>query len=392
VIEFSTAEIERILGIEIGADVVTNLLGRLGFRVQGDDPLEVTVPTFRPDVLRPADLVEEVARLYGFDNIPARLRLGNGGGLPFAERRMRQVREIMVGAGYHEAFLFSFIGSSDLDLLGLPDGDPAREAIAVVNPLREEEGAMRTTLLPGLLKAAAVNIGRRVDDVRIFEVGSVFLPGTGKLPEQPVRLGFVAAGDGGGSWGGAGSGYDVYDATGIWELLAAAMRFPEPSVRSRERPPFHPGRCAEVLVGGSPVGVVGEIHPNVAAAFGLEGRVIGGEIDLAPGLVDRGHWEFAPPSPFPPQIFDLAFSVGIDVPADTLLDAVDASAGVWLEDRSIFDVYAGESVDEDNKSIALKLTMRAPDRTLTDSDVAPVRRRIVQAVEEATGGILRGEV
>jgi phenylalanyl-tRNA synthetase beta chain len=392
IIIFPVAEVERVLGIEVASATVTDLLERLGFGVTGDDVLEVTVPTRRPDVLRPADLVEEVARLYGFDNIPGRLRLGTGGGLPADEQQIRHVRAVMVGAGYHEVFNFSFIGASHLDALGLSAGDPARIGIPVVNPLREEEGVMRTTLLPGLLEAAGINSARRVDDVRIFEIGSVFLPGTGKLPEQPIRLGFVAAGDGGVSWDERRAGYDVYDATGVWELLADAMQLPAATIRKQDRAPFHPGRCAEVLVAGSPIGVVGEILPRVAAAFGLEGRAIAGEIDLAPLLVDRGHWEFAPPSVYPPQIFDLAFSVDLGVPASAVLAAIDAVAGEWLEDRFVFDVYEGASLGEGTKSVAVKLTMRAADRTLSDEDVAPVRRRIVEAVETATGGSLRGEV
>jgi phenylalanyl-tRNA synthetase beta chain len=392
VITFDPAEAERLLGIAIPVEVITDLLGRLEFEVRGTELLEVAVPTWRPDILRPADLVEEVARLYGFDNFPARLRLGSGEGLPESERRLRHVREVFVGAGYHEAFLFSFIGAADIEVLGLPPDDPARTGIRVVNPLREEEGVMRTTLLPGLLKAAALNVARRVDDVRLFEVGAVFPRGTGKIPDQPLRLGFVAAGTGGASWDAEAPRYDVYDATGLWELVASTMRVPDASVRTGTRAPFHPGRCAEVVIGEAAIGVVGEIHPAVASSFGLEGRVIAGEIDLVPVLVDRDRWAFSPPSTYPPQIFDLAFSVPASVPASAVLEAVDASAGDWLEDRAVFDVYEGDAVGEGSKSVALKLTMRAPDRTLADEDVLPVRRRIVEAVEEATGGVLRGEV
>lgn len=391
-IEFPVAEVERVLGIEIAATTVAELLRRLGFTVAGDDVLQISVPTRRPDVLRPADLVEEVARLYGFENIPGRLRLGTGGGLPAEEQRIRRVREVLVGAGYHELISFSFIGAPDLDALDLPAGDPTRIGIPVVNPLRDEEGVMRTTLLPALLKAAGINSARRVDDVRLFEIGSVFLPGTGKLPEQPQRLGFIAAGDGGESWDEGRDGYDVYDATGVWELLVDAMRLPAATIQRLEQAPFHPGRCAAVLVAGAPIGVVGEIHPRVAAAFGLEGRVVAGEIDLEPLLADRGDWSFSPPSVYPPQIFDLAFSVDRGVPAAAVLGAIDASAGDWLEERFVFDIYDGTSIDTGAKSVAVKLTMRAPDRTLTDDEAAGVRRRIVEAVEDATGGSLRGEV
>lgn len=392
VIELPMSEIERLLGITIESEPATDLLTRLGFAVTGSDPLTVTVPTRRPDVKRPADLVEEIARLYGYKNIPARLRMGTGGGLPVAEKRLRKLRSVMVGAGYHETFNFSFIGETDLDQLALPDGDPARHGIAVVNPLRDEEGVMRTTLLPGLLQAAALNLSRRLDEVQLFEIGKVFLPGPDKLPDQPDRLGFVAAGVRAGGWGHTGSGYDVYDATGLWETVADAMELPEPGVVPVSRPPFHPGRAAAVTIGDEMIGIVGEIDPAVARTFGVEGRVIAGEIDAAPLLTDRGPWTFRPPSQYPPQVFDLAFDVADEVSASAILDAVNRSAGDVLERVEVFDVYAGQALGEGRKSIAIKLTLRAPDRTLSDENAAPIRREIVAAVEAATGGKLRGEL
>ncbi|GMQ85947.1 MAG: phenylalanine--tRNA ligase subunit beta [Acidimicrobiia bacterium] len=390
VIELELSEIERLLGVTVESRRATDLLTRLGFGVEGSDPLTVTVPTRRPDVGRPADLVEEIARLYGFENIPSRLRMGTGRGLPVTERRLRKLRSVMVGAGYHEALNFSFIGAADLDRLGLPESDEARDGIRVVNPLREEEGVMRTTMLPGLLRAASLNVSRRIEDVQIFEIGKVFLHGSGKLPDQPDRLGFVGAGVRTAGWGRTGSGYDVYDATGLWETIAAAMDLPEPAVHPVQRAPFHPGRAAAVTIGGDMVGIVGEVDPAVVRAVGLDGRVIAGEIDVAPLVIDRGPWVFEVPSPYPPQIFDLAFEVDEQVPAAKILDAINDTAGDMLERLVVFDVYAGESLDEGRKSIAVNLTFRAPDRTLSDEETAPLRRSIVAAVESASGGELRG--
>jgi phenylalanyl-tRNA synthetase beta chain len=392
VISFPLGEVDRILGITLPRETVVDLLGRLGFAATGPDPLDVVVPTWRPDVLRPADLVEELARLHGFDNIPDEVRVGTGGGLSFRQRRVRRLREVLVGAGYHETLRFSFVGPADLDALELPNGDPARVGIPVLNPLRDEEGVLRTTLLPGLLRAAGLNVARHVDEACLFEIGKVFLAGSEKLPEQPDRLGFIAVGTSPGTWEGPGVGHDIFDATGLWKLIADALALPDPSLRSAVAPAFHPGRTAEVLVAGTPVGVVGEVLPAVADRFGLGGgRVAAGEIDLEPLLIDRGDWTFATPSLHPPQIFDLAFAVPEDVPSSAVLDAIDASAGGLLEDRRVFDVYRGPGLAEGMKSIAIRLTLRATDRTLTDTEVAPVRRSIVERVEAATGGDLRGE-
>ncbi|MEA2023036.1 MAG: phenylalanine--tRNA ligase subunit beta, partial [Actinomycetota bacterium] len=391
-IELHMSEIDRLLGIGMDSDVAAALLERFGFATTGTDPLVVAVPTRRPDVHRPADLIEEIARLYGFENIPGRLRFGDGLGLPVREQRLRLLRSVMTGAGFDEIFSFSFIGAADLDALHLPGDDPARTGITVVNPLRDEEGVMRTTLLPGLLKAASSNTAKRVDDVRIFEVGKVFLPGEDVLPDQPDRLGFAAAGGATQTWDSGGRGYDVYDATGIWETIARSMRLEDTHLRPTERAPFHPGRAAEIMYDGAVIGIVGEIHPAVAAAHGLEGRVIAGEVEVDPLLAARDPWQFDVPSSYPPQVFDLAFEIDSDVPAGDVLTAVDEAGKGMVEKRTLFDVYEGDPIPEGRKSIAINLTVRAPDRTLSDEDVAPIRRAIVEAVEVATGGTLRGSV
>jgi len=392
VVDLETREILRLLGVRIESEDARMLLTRLGFDVTGGDPLSVLVPTRRPDVHRPADLIEEIARLYGFENIPARLRFGTGTGLDDTEKRRRMLRTVMTGAGYNEIFSFSFIGAADLDALQLAADDPARVGIRVVNPLREEEGVMRTTLLPGLIKGAASNLGQRVDDVRLFEIGKVFLPGDGPLPDQPDRFGFVAAGRPFPRWDGTGNGYDVFDATGVWELVGRSMRLPDCEVRPVSITPFHPGRAAEVVLDGNRIGLIGEIHPGVAASHGIEGRVIAGELHLDPLIATREAWRFVAPSIYPPQMFDLAFEVDGDVPAGAILEAIDGAGGELVEERRVFDVYEGESIPDGRKSIAISLTVRAPDRTLSDTDVAPIRRAIVEAVTAATGATLRGVV
>ena len=164
-----------------------------------------------------------------------------------------------------------------------------------------------------------------------------------------------------------------------------------PGVRKARLPTFHPGRAAEVLIAGDVVGAVGELHPRVAAAFGLSGRVIAGKIDLEGILVSREPWTYEPPSVYPPAIFDLAFEVDEPVEAGAVLDAIDESGGALVEARKIFDLFRGNPLPAGRKSIAVRLTLRAPDRTLTDEEVAPIRRVIVARVEEATGASLRGE-
>ncbi len=390
-IDLPLGEIPRVLGVDIPGEVAGGMLARLGFGVDGDDPLHVTVPTRRPDVTRPVDLIEEIARLYGFDNIPDRVATGSGGGLPVEEAMRRRLREVLVGAGYHEALTFSFLAPELLDALGLPDDDPRRDTIALLNPLSEDEGVLRTTLLPGLLRAAALNVDRHLPDVALFETGKVFFPGDAAIPDQPDRLAFVTVGRRGGDWESPGRPVDLRDATGLWEMIAHELRLPDPALTRTSAMPFHPGRAAEVHTGGEAIGVVGELHPRVVEAVGLRGRVVAGEIDLAPLLVERELWQFTRPSSFPPAVFDLAFEVDETLPAATLLAAIDEAGEGLIERRSLFDVFSGGPIPDGHKSLAVRLVLRDPDRTLSDDDVAPIRRRIVAEVQERTGGELRGE-
>jgi len=391
-ISYRLSETSRTLGIELSAGETTSLLERLTFGVEGTDPLTVTVPTRRPDVRKPVDLVEEIARLHGFAGIPDTVPSGPGEGLPGTERRLRMLRNILVGSGLHEILTFSFIGADDLEHLHPEDPASVAAAIAVVNPLNETEGVMRTSLIPGLLKAASTNIGRRLPQATLFEIGKVFLPGTGKIPDQPDRLGFVLAGQPDAQWHTGTRAYDVHDGTGRIELLTTAMGVPGVRLVGSHRPPFHPGRCADVMIGDTRIGTVGEIMPSIATSFGLSGRVVVAEIDIADLVQDRGHWQYEIPSAFPPVVFDMAFATPQDVPAATVLEAADTAAGDLLEHSQLFDVFSGESVGEGLVSYAINFRLRAADRTLTDEEVGPVRRAIADAVTAATGATLRGEL
>jgi phenylalanyl-tRNA synthetase beta chain len=390
-IEYPLSETRRILGISLDSETTTDLLERLTFGVEGDDVLTVTVPTRRPDVRAPVDLVEEIARLHGFDSIPATLPQGPGGGLSYRERRLRLIRDIMVGAGFHQLVGFSFIGNADLDKLGLSDGHVARESISLVNPLNDTEGIMRTTLLPGLLKAASTAISRKNASARLYEIGKVFLPGGGKLPEQPDRLAFMLAGEVEGDWSSDSRGFDLYDGTGVWELLADKLGLVNAELRQASVTPYHPGRCAEIVLDDAVIGTVGEIHPKVTEAFGLSGRVVAAEFDLDELLLEKTPWQYEQPSVFPAVVFDLAFSVGSDIPSARVVTAAETGGGDLIDGIDVFDVFEGDSIGAELKSIAIRVHLRASDRTLTDEEIAPVRKSIADAVTAATEGKLRGE-
>ncbi|MCU0281362.1 MAG: phenylalanine--tRNA ligase subunit beta [Acidimicrobiia bacterium] len=390
VVPLPRQEAARLLGMELGAERIGELLTRLGFRVEGEGPWQVTVPTYRPDVTRPADLVEEIARLHGYDEFPSRLPKGVGEGLPVEERRRRRVRRALVGAGGFEILTFSFQGPGEIEALGLPKGDPRRSMVRVRNPLSEEQSFLRTSLIPGLLQGLRANAARGRGDALVFELGRVFFPSSGDLPEQPQRVAFAATGRTA-EWRGEGLAgeRDARDAVGIWEALAAGLGV-EYRLEQAAEAPFHPGRCGRVLVGDEVIGLVGELHPAVAAHFGLSGRVALGDFDLDALLAPAPVRGFAVPSPYPPVVFDLAFDLAEEVPAAALLAAVRDGAGARLERVEVFDVFRGAPLAAGRKSLAVRLTFRDPQRTLTDEDLVPVRERITEGVAAALGGRLRG--
>ncbi|NND84615.1 MAG: phenylalanine--tRNA ligase subunit beta, partial [Acidimicrobiia bacterium] len=386
VIELSVRDVTRTLGDHFEDGEIASLLGRLHFEVAGTDPMVVRVPTFRPDVTRPVDLVEEVLRLKGFDGIPASLPDGAGGGLTREQHRVRLLRQVLNGAGLDEAQTFSFHGADELARMGLPESDPRRDAIRVRNPLREEESLLRTTLLPGLLESARYNLSHGVPGAALFEIGRVFFdeeaPEYGVVPHQPVHLAFVIVGEP--QLPGVfedGDPVDVFTSTALVRHIAAHLGFDEVRFAASDRPPLHPVRGAEVTVEGDIIGHVGELHPRVARAWELPGRVAVGEVEVAPLAADRPLWRFVEPSAFPPADFDLAFVAADEVSADTLLDALRSAVGDLGESMDVFDEYRGASVGEGRRSLAVRVRLRAHDRTLTSEEAGAVREAAIAAVE-----------
>ncbi len=385
-VDLTARDVSRLLGPAPSFGDALSLLERLGFRMDRDGrSARVTVPTHRADVTRPADLVEEIARLHGYDRFPDLVRHGRRGGLTPEQLAVRRLREALVGAGLAEAQTLSFIGQDDLDALGLPREDSRRVTIRVKNPLREEEAILRTTLLPGLMGAMSRNAARGLKSVRLFETGRVFTarddPEDPRIPFQPFHLAMVLS----------GPGVDVFAATGLVDLLArVADRRLE--LRQESLPGLHPGRGAVVTRGANDIGMVGELHPAAVRRFGLEGRVAVAEIGLGPLVSGSPSWVLEDVSAYPPMVFDLAFVLADTVPAGRLLEVVEGSAGRHLESVELFDEFKGGSIPDDHRSLAVRITLRAMDHTISDEEAAPIGRGIAAAVADRLGGVLRGSM
>ena len=391
-LELSLSLVTRTLGRDFPADQVAGLLEKLELDVSGGDPLTVVVPTFRPDLERPIDLVEEIARLHGFDRFGESLPRGSAAGLTSEQRRERKLRAALIGAGLHQAVHLSFMDPDDLDLFAYPAADPARNVVRVRNPLREEEGVLRTTLLPGLLASLRYNASHGASHGGLFETGRVFFADPDeadpRIPNQPLRLGFAMFGVSGGlELGGSGRPTDAYTATAVARLIAEVLEL-EITLHAGTYPGFHPGRCAEVVLDGHVVGHVGEVHPSVAKHYDLAGRVAAGELDLPDLVAATAKPQLETPSVFPRSEFDLAFVVDRDVPSADLVAATAGAAGDLIESAEVFDEYRG--LEDGRKSLAIHYVLRAPDRTLSGEEVAPVRAAMIEAAS-ATGAVLRGQ-
>lgn len=389
VVELAAGEARRLLGVELPAEVQADYLRRLGFVVAGADPMTVTVPSFRPDVFRPADLIEEILRIHGYNEVPSSsLPIGRGGGLSADQRAFRTIRSALVGAGFYEILSFDWVGRSELESLALDPDDPRMDPIRIRNPLNDEQEYLRTTLVPGLLAGLRRSAQRNRPGAALFEVGSVYLRGDESLPDQPERVAFVATGTRSQSPLHDAGEYVVSDAVGATEVLFEALGV-EASIDQRAIPGMHPGRGGVVLSNGTEVGVVGELDPEVAASWDLEGSVVLAEFEAA-GLLTAAIVPFVAPSPYPPVVFDLAFDVASETPAGHLMDAVRSAAGPDLEQAVIFDVFEGPPLGEGHTSIGVRLTFRSAERTLTDDELIPIRSEIIGQVAEQVAGTLRG--
>lgn len=393
---FSPQRCNRLLGTHIPDEVMADLFRRLGFVVTpgADDAWTITVPSRRGDISMEADLVEEVGRLYGYDNIPSTLPFGaTTVGVRNVNQRLRKrTREVLIGAGMTEVFPYSFSHPSALDTLRIGPDSPYRNMIPLLNPLSDERIAMRTHLLPGLAEIAQHNLAHGVVGGEIFEIGRVYwakeLPLVGQ-PQEPTQWAGLWFGDHAAGLGERARPSDWFDAKGVIETWLHALGLDDVQFQPASFPWLHPGRSAEIVLRGHRIGYLGELHPETAAAYDA-GRAIYAEFDVD-ALVDdlSERWLVHSLPRFPASHRDLAVVVNADVPAGTLLElAQQAGAGI-LETCHVFDVYTGTGIPAGKKSIAIAFTYRAEDRTLTDDEVAAAQEAILSIWGTAVGAALR---
>jgi phenylalanyl-tRNA synthetase beta chain len=399
VIDLKMSEVRRVLGIDLPQSECARLLGALEFKVEaaGKDVLRVTAPPHRLDIeAGPADLIEDLVRLHGYDRLPATLlsdRLPPQAAnepLTFEER----VKDRLVSAGLQEVITYALTTAEREKALGLPEAD----YVKLLNPISKEREVMRHSVLTGVLEVLVNNL-KHADDVRLFEVGAVYLPRAGhKLPEEPRRLALALCGRRQAEfWAepdASRPALDFFDLKGVVEGLVADLHLQEVSYQPSKAAALHPGRAADLVVGGKTLGRFGELHPRVAAACGMEGRqVLVGEFDLEGlrGALPPSRTLYRAVPSFPAALRDVAVVVRENVPAERVAAEIRAAGAPLLRGLRLFDLYRGDSIPAGTKSLAYALSYQADDRTLTEKEIDKAHEKIENRLRHVLGAQIRGK-
>ena len=381
VLDLQPQRINALLGTDISAEFMVKTLRNLGFRVESET---VTVPSWRGDVAHYTDLAEEVARFYGYNVIEPTMFKGDvtslTGGLTEKQALERKISELARGLGYSEIYTYSFIGTSDYDKIGMPQDAKERNSVRILNPLGEDKAIMRTTPLPSMLETLARNRGYRNENVRLFELAKVYPPVEGEeLPEESVVLTL-------GVYGNA----DFYLVKGELETILRALRVKNISfIADATIKTFHPGRSALIYSGDTFIGIIGQIHPQIAKEYGLP-ETYASELELNAIIQTRETEQKYKALPrFPSIERDLAVVCDNEVTAAALTECIAKSGGGLLAEVTLFDVYTGAPIPEGKKSLAFSLKLRADDRTLTDEEADTVMKTVLAALESTYNAVIR---
>lgn len=384
---FRRSQVKRLIGQEIDSRFIEEGLGRLGFELERESPdgWVATVPSHRFDIEGEADLVEEVARLHGFEQVPE-VSLEGMRAVPRLVRETRSLREFVAAQGYREVISYSFLPRSLVEDLGQKDG-----AIALLNPMSSDQAVMRASLLPGLLRCLSSNMSRQHTRARLFELGRVFLNRDADLESQPLRIAGVHCG---GlwpeSWNQSKRDVDFFDIKGdVERLLGFCGLAADARWRRSTHPLCHPGRGATLVLDHQQAGVVGELHPDHARAIEIDYQVCFFELDVS-AISRRKPVKFFEPSRFPRMRRDLAVVVRRELPVIEIEEAIRSASDELLSDVGVFDVYEGSGIEESDKSVAIRLIFQTRGRTLKDEEVSQRVELIVDALKVRFDASLRG--
>ena len=379
-VKLEPEKINALLGTDIDEASMRRYLEKLGFTLEGD---MIEVPSWRGDVEHYTDIAEEVARFYGYNEIPIRFTggLSTAGGFSPLQQFERELGQVCRSLGLDEIITYSFISPSYYDKIGWAADDPRRDSLKILNPLGEDTSIMRTTVLPSMLEILTKNVNVRNKEAWLYELGKIYLKRPDGTAEEPKVL----------SLGAFGPGLSFFTLKGWVEQIFAALALGEPRFEAEKaNPSYHPGRCAKVYAGEKPVGVLGQIHPQVAKNYGVDAELYCAELSFEALLALKGGTPVFKPLPrFPAVTRDIALLCDRGIPVGELAACIRESGGQYLKEAKLFDVYAGERVPADKKSVAFSLTMRAEDQTLTDEHAEETLRAVLSALAEKFGAVIR---
>ncbi len=397
-VDFTVEDINRRLGTELPASEMTGIMEKLGFQVEGKGPgsYQVLVPSWRNDVSCMEDISEEVARIHGYDNIPSTLPFGRAvqGGQSPVQDFVDKIKSVLVGMGMCEELSFGFTHPSVFDKLRIPEDSPLRQAVPIMNPLTDEYPLVRTTLLSGIFENALRNYSRKNEDVRLFEVAPVFYPKALPVTEQPVQVlklaGIIMGRRNAVGWSQAKDEVDFYDMKGIVEELLKQIAISKYTVEPGEHYAMHPGKTAVFKKGREIIATVGEVHPAVAAAFGISKKMYIFEMDidtLMKYTAKNFHCEHLPK--YPAITRDLAMLVDDAVAAGEVEQVIEKNGGKHFREVTLFDVYTGKQIAEGKKSLAFTVRFQSDERTLTDEEADTAFNNIISAISSKFKAELR---
>ena len=383
-VDVKVAGINKLLGTDISSDDMSDIFKKLEMKVSGDkNILKVTPPTVRMDLNDEVDFSEEVARIYGYDNLEISNHKDNCEAGITESRMLRDItRNTLIGLGFNEIQTYSFFPPMGVDSIGIPQDSDKRDFVKIINPLGEETSVMRTVLLPDMMEVLERNYKRNIFSASAFEIGNTFINQKGaQLPEERFSL----------SLGLYGKGKDFFELKGVIENVLKILGIKDHTFTAyKDTETYHPGRCAMLKIGDDDAGLLGELHPDVLDRYGIEERVYAAEIDMELLIEKADIMRYYEPLPRYPFITrDISLVVKDDVPVREIENLAKQNGGKLLKSMTLFDKYKGKQIADGMKSLSFNMIYRADDRTLTDEEVVPVHQKILDTLDKKLGAVLR---
>ncbi len=385
IISLRAKRVKELLGIDINEDDIKRLLNRVNFDTVGTDTISVTIPTYRDDVEGEADLIEEIARMYGYENIPSKLMdsTSTPGGKSFKQKIIDLAKTNLVAQGLFEAYTYSFVSPNVYNKINLSVENSLRNAIKILNPLGEDQSIMRTTIIPNIMDVVSRNFNKKISDGAFFELSKIYL--AEKLPLVDLANEYETL-----TMAMYGKNIDFFGLKGAIENLLEELKIEKYRILPSNNESFHPGRTAELLINNKRVGFLGEIHPDVSANYNVNIRVYVAELNFEEIISQaRLYTEYKPLPKYPAVDRDIAIVVSDEIIAAQVEEIVKNKGGKLVEEVTLFDIYKGNQVSEGYKSMAYKIIYRSDEKTLTEEDISKVHNKILNSLYNQIGASLR---